>query len=410
VWASTGPTLYHIGTRWEFSPRRGLSPKLISLRDRRTGAELLQDGRSPDLLGRFEFEQNSLDFRFFAGSYASRRPPTYEFRIDDHPWSNLGSSSVVTLSDLREGRYSLGVRLVSRDGVPGPPITHQFAIAAPWYRAWYAYGAYALLAAALIFLLNRLSVRHARARSAALEQIVDDRTKELKATMERLRQETETSATLAERNRLAGEIHDSLEQGFTGLALQLETTASFPNCPPDVKAGLSTALNMVAFGKNELRHVVRDLHSAMLETADLESALQHMAAHMTPDPHFAHVTVRGSPRKLGSTIEHHLLRIAQEAITNAVKHAAASHLTLELTYHDDHVLLTIEDDGRGFDVEIAQLPSRGHFGLPGLRSRARTIGATLEIKSRPGAGTRISVRVALRHASAVNETRTMPVH
>src|SRR5690606_8941126 len=109
------------------------------------------------------------------------------------------------------------VRLVSRDGEPGPALTYRFAIAAPWDRSWHAYGVYALVAVGLLLLLMKTSARQARARSVELEQIVAERTKELKATMERLRRETETSATLAERNRLAGEIHDSLEQGFTGL-------------------------------------------------------------------------------------------------------------------------------------------------------------------------------------------------
>ncbi len=294
---------------------------------------------------------------------------------------------------MREGRYTLGVRLMTSDRAAGPPVSFRFSIAPPWYRAWYANAAYAVLGTVLVFLVVRLSVRQADARNAALEQVIAERTSELKATMERLRQETETSATLAERNRLAGEIHDSLEQGLTGLALQLETTTEFAHCPPEVKSGLKTALNMVAFGRNELRHVVRDLHSALLDTADLETALHHMVKQMTPDPGYATVLVQGTVRKLGSTVEHHLLRIAQEAVTNAVKHAAASRLGLTLTFNPRDVQLTIEDDGRGFDMEAVQIQGHGHFGLPGLRGRARTIGATMEITSRPGAGTRITVWV-----------------
>ena len=408
VWASTGPALYQIEKQDEPGVRAGVSPVLLSVRDRRSGAELLRAGQSLESLGRLPYERNSLDFRFFAGSYAARRSPVYEVRIDEEPWSRLGSDSVFTLADVREGSHALSVRLMRRDGQPGPETTFRFAIAPPWYRAWYAFVAYAAAGATLIFLLIRVSVRQAEARNAALEQVVAERTRELQATMDRLRQETETSATLAERNRLAGEIHDSLEQGFTGLALQLETTAGFANCPPEVRAGLATALNMVAFGKNELRHVVRDLHSAMLATAELETALRQMVAQVSPDPQRTSVVVRGTVRKLGSTIEHHLLRIAQEAITNAVKHAHASHLALELAFTPHDVQLTITDDGRGFAPGSVQHAMPGHFGLPGLRARARTIGATLEIDSRPGAGTRVAVRVPVNAPSAA--LATAPVH
>ena len=92
----------------------------------------------------------------------------------------------------------------------------------------------ALLAAAVLVGLFRLLVRRAETRNAALERLVAQRTGELQATIRKLQQETLTSATLAERNRLAGEIHDSLEQCFTGLSLQLETTANFASCPPEV--------------------------------------------------------------------------------------------------------------------------------------------------------------------------------
>jgi signal transduction histidine kinase len=405
IWASTGATLYHIAQRQEFRARRGLAPTLVSLRDRRTSAELLRGATSPRALGRLEYRQNSLDFLFFAGSYASRRPPTYEVRMDDHPWTSLGSNSLFTLSDLREGSYSLDVRLMSRDGVAGPAVSYRFAIAPPWYRSWFAVLVYAVSGAVVLLLVNRLSVRRARARSAELEQVVAARTKELKATMERLREETETSATLAERNRLAGEIHDSLEQGFTGLALQLETTAEFPSCSPEVRSGLATALSMVAFGRNELRHVVRDLHSALLDTANLETALRQLVLHATPDPHYAEVVVEGAPRKLGSTIEHHLLRIAQEAVTNAVKHAAATRLTLTLAFTECDVQLTIADNGRGFDAGSLSQSGQGHFGLPGLRGRARVMGASLAITSQPGAGTRITVRVPLSRPPATSPAR-----
>jgi signal transduction histidine kinase len=138
----------------------------------------------------------------------------------------------------------------------------------------------------------------------------------------------------------------------------------------------------------------------MLDTADLEAALRQMIAQVSPDPRYARVRIEGTARTIGSTVEHHLLRIAQEAITNAIKHAGAPHLEITLAFRERDVQLTIADDGRGFDLEATQLQGQSHFGLPGLRGRARTIGAKLEITSRPGAGTSITVRVPLAASPA----------
>lgn len=227
-----------------------------------------------------------------------------------------------------------------------------------------------------------------------LRRRVDQRTRELHATMEKLQRETQTSATLAERNRLAGEIHDSLEQGFSGLILQLDTTAKQARCPPEVRAGLALARNMVAFSRNEVRHAVWDLHSPILENADLGTALKKIAEQLAPDAPQVDIRVEGTVRPLGSATEHHLLRIAQEALTNALKHAAAQRIEVTLVYADDAVGLRIRDDGRGFSTpDVLNGFAAGHFGLRSLRGRAHKIHGELEITSEPGKGTTIGIRV-----------------
>jgi signal transduction histidine kinase len=227
-----------------------------------------------------------------------------------------------------------------------------------------------------------------------LRRRVAQRTKELRAAMEKLQLETQTAATLAERNRLAGEIHDSLEQGFSGLILQLDTTAKHHHCPPEVRGGLALARNMVAFSRNEVRHAVWDLQSPVLENSDLGTALKNIVAQLAPETPHVTIKVEGDVRPLSSAIDHHLLRIAQEAITNCVKHASAQNLELHLRYTETEVSLSVRDDGCGF-VPAHVLTSNGvsHFGLRSLRGRANKIHGTLTIRSEPGQGTTIEVRL-----------------
>lgn len=395
IWVSSGQSLYHLDRkRSRIAPPR-LRPVLASVYDSRTHAELFRGEREPGSLRTLRYRENSITFAFFAGSYALKRPPAYEFQLNDQPWQTVASGSSLPLSDLHEGDYRLSVRLADSRGPIGTPWHLDFSVAPPWYRTWSAIAAYPLLATAVLFGLVRFSLRRAEARNAALETLVTERTKELQTTMDQLQRETQTSATLAERNRLAGEIHDSLEQGFTGLTLQLETTANFAACPPEVKNGLVVALNMVAFSRNEVRHAVQNLHSPVLDSADLTTALKQIVAQTAPSPGYATITTEGTPQPLGSTIEHHLLRIAQEAITNTVKHASASHLEVTLAFEKSAVHLTIRDDGRGFDPDAVLNGGLGHFGLPSFRGRTNKIGGTVEIISRRGAGTSIVVHVPL---------------
>lgn len=393
IWVSTGQSLYHLNrARVGPAPSR-FQPLLVAVRDSRTNTEILHDRKPSEAWRPLRHDENNLTFQFFAGSYASMRPPIYEYRLNDQAWEKATTGSFVALTDLRGGAYRFRVRLADSRGLSSVPQEFEFVVSLPWFRKWYALASYPLLAAGVLFGLVRLSMRRAESRNAALETLVSKRTSELNATMLKLEQETRTSATLAERNRLAGEIHDSLEQGFTGLTLQLETTASFATCPPEVKSGLAVALNMVAFSRNEVRHAVRDMHSPMLASADLETALKHIITQVAPTAEYATIKREGAPRRLSSTIEHHLLRIAQEAIANAVKHAGASHLEIVLSFRETEVQLEIRDDGRGFEPEAILNGGIGHFGLPSFRGRASKIGGTVSIASRPGAGTRITVCV-----------------
>jgi signal transduction histidine kinase len=227
----------------------------------------------------------------------------------------------------------------------------------------------------------------------SLRQRVEQRTHELQVAMGRLEKETRVSATLAERDRLAAEIHDSVEQGLSAIVMQMEAASEVVNEPDEVKHYLTMVKNMAGFSRAEVQHAVWDMQSPLLENADLATALQRVAQEISAgDTPRVTVEIVGEVRRLASNVEHHLLRIAQEAITNAVKHGNPRTISLLLRYTEATVRLVVRDDGMGFDAQATSADGR-HFGLHGMRSRAQKIDAALRINSEPGDGTCVELVV-----------------
>jgi PAS domain S-box-containing protein len=206
----------------------------------------------------------------------------------------------------------------------------------------------------------------------------------------RLAQEARQLAVLEERTRLAREIHDTLAQGFTGIIVQLQTAAELGAADPARRqAHLDQAIALARSSLAEARRSVQALRAPALLDTDLGGALlrllQQLTAHTAIDATFA---VAGTPAPLPPEVEGQLLRIGQEAITNALRHAQARQLQIELRFEPGAVRLQVRDDGAGF------VPARVHddrYGLLGMRERAQQLGATLEVRSAPGAGTTVSV-------------------
>lgn len=255
-----------------------------------------------------------------------------------------------------------------------------------WWRLRRAL--FALGGLGIVLLVTILWVQMLRAR-------IRERTRELKATMECLQRETELAATLSERNRIAGEIHDSLEQGFSGLMLQLDATLRLPSCPPEVRENLHLARGMVSFSHAEVRHSVWNLQSPTLDETDLRTALLRIAHQLSSDSPVITVEVGGPVPPSPSPIDHHLLRVAQEAMTNAVKHAKARRIEVRLNYATTSIALTIRDDGCGFQTSVVLAGTQGHFGLRSLRTRAKSINGELRINSQPAEGTLVELIVPL---------------
>jgi signal transduction histidine kinase len=389
VWISSGASLHHAAASANESLPVSFNPVLVSIRDVRTNRELRPPGRPPADHASFSFDENSVELRFFAGGYALNRPPRFEYQINQSAWSSLGSGSVVRLLDLREGVYRLNVRLVADSGPLRSATSFTFSVAPPWYRKWYTYLAYAALLAAVVALIVHFSLRWTRQRNVALEKIVAQRTEELRRTMQQLQRETHIAATLTERNRLAGEIHDSVQQGLSGSILQLETTMDL--VPPDARPQLDVVIQMLSYTREEVQHAVLNLESPLLQSSALGEALQELARIVNPGALKINVATQGDFAGMDHAVQHNLLRIAQEAITNAVKHAHATHVDVSLEARNGSVQLIVVDNGVGFDPDDPAI--RGRFGLRGLHARARSIKARLLVKSSPGAGTAIEVTI-----------------
>ncbi|MFQ3670174.1 MAG: histidine kinase [Verrucomicrobiia bacterium] len=202
---------------------------------------------------------------------------------------------------------------------------------------------------------------------------------------------------LEERARIARELHDTLEQELAGIGLQLDLARSrLGGSDPRMLRPVELALRMLRRCQHETRRSIANLRSVQLDHSDLATALKDMAEEQSsPGGPKISVQVSGAPVKLPAPGEQHLLRLFQEALTNARKHANAQNINLRLQYAPDQVVAEIRDDGCGFNLAEGQ-SREGHFGLRGMQERAAKLGAELKVETSPGGGTRISLALPLR--------------
>ncbi|MGL4617556.1 MAG: PAS domain-containing protein, partial [Chroococcidiopsis sp.] len=205
------------------------------------------------------------------------------------------------------------------------------------------------------------------------------------------RKRAEEASILEERNRMAREIHDTLAQSFTGILVQIG--AAIQVLADDAEATqshLEIIDELARIGLAEARRSVTALRPQLLEEGDLHSALHRLVAQMRATANNALIyEIKGTAYPLPAEVENNLLRIGQEALTNAIKYADASEIRVELGYDNAQCILRVKDDGRGFGV--GSIPSADGFGLLGMSERAERIGAQLTIQSQPGQGTEIVV-------------------
>jgi PAS domain S-box-containing protein len=205
--------------------------------------------------------------------------------------------------------------------------------------------------------------------------------------------QAEAASILEERNRMAREIHDTLAQAFTGILIQVgAATQVLEDEPEATQVHLDTIEDLARLGLTEARRSVTALRPQLLEEGNLSTALDRLVTQMRAATDTTLIyKIQGVAYSLPTEVDNNLLRIGQEALTNAIKYARASEIQIKLTYDDAQCCLRVKDDGQGFAVVTA--PPVGGFGLLGMSERAERIGAQLRIESQPGQGTEIVVIV-----------------
>ena len=321
--------------------------------------------RIPPGLGRVEI-------RYSALYLSAPERVRYSYKLDglDADWVAVGSRRGVIYNNLGRGQYRFRVRAELPDGPPAE-ASYEFELLPHYYESGWFRALGAVLAGVLAWLLYRLRVRQIRSRFVAI---------------------------LKERLRLAREIHDTLAQAFVGIAAQLD---ALETClPEDLRPAhiyLDLARRMAQHSMTEARRSVMDLRSTALTNHDLSAALKSGVYNWTAGSNVdLDVQLVGPLGSLPEDVEQNLLRIAQEAVTNALKHAHASRISVRLEREANRLQLKVADNGCGFELEDAFAGMGGHFGLIGIRERAERIGGELRLDSHPGQGTEVEVSVPLQ--------------
>lgn len=206
-----------------------------------------------------------------------------------------------------------------------------------------------------------------------------------------------TQAQEEERKRIARELHDDTAQALVLVARGLDAVSdSGGRLPKAAMARLEEVRSLAQRTLSNVRRFSRDLRPPVLDDLGLVPALEWLASEMSPRTATrVSVRVHGEPRRLAADAELNLFRIAQEALRNVEKHAAASEALVEVVFADGRVEFSVSDNGRGFELSQRQIPPRrARLGLLGMEERAELLGGNLDVRSRPGEGTRVSVTLA----------------
>ncbi len=314
-----------------------------------------------------------IDYTAVSLNRASRVRFRYKLEGMDAGWQNAGSRRQVFYSNLSPGRYRFVVSASNGDNLWNeagatmnmevPPAFNQTT----WFRSL------CVLAAMLgLWGILRLRIRQTVAKVQA-----------------------QFRERMLERERIAGDLHDTLLQGYLSASLQVH--AAFGRLAEDspAKQPLRRALELIGKASEESRIVLRGIRSSQLGDLELGQALSRVPHELAASADVGfRVRVEGRPRSLRPVLLDDVYRIGREAIVNAFQHAGATDIEVEVEYAANRLRMLVQDNGRGIDAQMLQSGKEGHWGLKGIRERAERIGAKLNLLSNPGAGTQVVLTVA----------------
>jgi signal transduction histidine kinase/ligand-binding sensor domain-containing protein len=327
-----------------------------------------------------------LTIEFAALSLVDPKNTRFRYRLDGHDtdWQAVVDRRQASYTNLPPGAYRFRVKAANNSGIwneDGAQLA--FSIEPAFHQtAWFRLLALALLLAlawSAFQLWMRLRIRRER--------------RQFEATLE---------ARVAERTRIARDLHDTLLQRFNGVLLQFQAACNLlPDRPRESRQVLSVAIDQVAEAITEGRDTVQGLRSAASAANDLAQALREFAATLAREcgrAASAHVEVQGAPRMLDPGVRDEAFFIAGEALRNAFHHAGAAQVDVEIRHDPRQLRVRVRDDGQGIDPAILQAGKEGHFGLSGMRERAELLGGRLTVRSGAGAGTEVELSVPAARA------------
>jgi len=320
--------------------------------------------------------QNHLQASFVGFSDEPEANLRYKYKLEggDSDWQGPGRDHEVNYPELTPGSYHFLVKAINSDGRESEDAARiDFVILPPvWRRSWFL----TILAIALASSILAAYRWRLREMTTRVKLLYDER--------------------LDERTRIARELHDTLLQNLAGVSLQLEGVARQVDRSSETAASqIRTVRQQVDDSFTEARQKVLSLRSPMLQGRALPTVLRESLEKIVAGrPVRLNFTVSGETRPLRDEVDEAVLRIGQEAVANAVRHAEASEIQATLAYGRRSVCVRVEDNGRGFDLEEAS-QRVGHWGLRNMRERAQRIGAQWHVTTAPAHGTVIEAIVPL---------------
>jgi signal transduction histidine kinase/ligand-binding sensor domain-containing protein len=300
----------------------------------------------------------------------------FRYKLDgvDKEWRDVVNDRQVQYTNLAPGTYRFRVLACNNSGVwneEGAAL--EFVIPPMWYQTnWF----YALCAAAFMLLLwaaYQLRVRQlAHEFNVRLEERVSERT------------------------RIARDLHDTLLQSFQGLLLRFQATINLlPGRPVEARKLLEDAVEHASQAITEGRDAITGLRMSTVEKNDLAAAIETVGEEIAAaqeNPAHLHLLVEGTSRELHPILRDEVYRLATEALRNAFRHAAANNIEVEIRYDARYFRMRVRDDGKGMESEVLRAGGRqGHYGLHGMRERAKLVGGKLTIWTEVDSGTEIEI-------------------
>jgi signal transduction histidine kinase/ligand-binding sensor domain-containing protein len=327
------------------------------------------------------YRQTNFSLTFSALSYANPVTNRYRYMLEgvDEGWHEVGSDErLATYTTVPAGKHTFRVQAATRHGrwsVPGAELSIEI-LPPIWQTGWFLTACSGSIALSL-FLLYLARIRR-------LEYQFHLRMEE----------------RINERTRIARDLHDTLLQSLNGLLLRFQAVSNLlPARPSEAKQRIDSAIEQASATITEARDAVHELRAGGFVTADLAQAIGSLSkeilsgstGEIAPE---LRVQEEGTPRNLNPMVRDEIYRIAAEALRNAIRHAMARRIEVEIRYDERHLRIRIRDDGKGIDPNVVgSFHAPGHWGLRGMRERAKLVGGSLEVWSELDSGTEVELSI-----------------